>query len=169
MNRFNDIRSFEGTQARAWEELTYQLRPPPKSGHIEARKTRAPDGEVEWYEIYEDGHEEGFQAKFNPNLEDALGSMRALVRTVSTRRPNVTSCGGDGSCGLTAGVHPLRQSGFRIIERLGPPDGTGPVSDMLQEPQRNLPDRVPASQELASAPGDNGAVAPSLHRRRLNP
>ena len=90
MNRFSDIRSFEGTQARAWEELNYQLRPSQKQGHVETRKTRAPDGGVEWYEIYDDGHEEGFQAKFNTNLEEALGSMRKSVRTVAARRPKMT-------------------------------------------------------------------------------
>lgn len=90
VNRFADIRSFEGTQARAWEELNYQLRPAPKPGHVETRKTRAPDGGVEWYDVYEDGHEEGFQAKFNPSLEDALGSMRKSVETVAALRPNMT-------------------------------------------------------------------------------
>ena len=90
MNRFSDIRVFEGTQARAWEELSYQLRPAPGPGCVETRKTRAPDGGVEWYEIYADGHEEGFQAKFNPSLEDALGGMRESVKTVAERRPNMT-------------------------------------------------------------------------------
>jgi hypothetical protein len=81
VNRFSDIRVFDGTQARAWEELSYQVRPAPSPGHVETRKTRAPDGGVEWYEIYADGHEEGFQAKFNPSLEDALGGMRESVKT----------------------------------------------------------------------------------------
>jgi hypothetical protein len=90
MNRFSDIRAFDGTQARAWEELSYQLRPAPGPGHVETRKTKAPDGGVEWYELYADGHEEGFQAKFNPSLEDALGGMRESVKTVAERRPNMT-------------------------------------------------------------------------------
>ena len=90
MNRFGDIRAFDGTQARAWEELSYQLRPAPGPGHVETRKTKAPDGGVEWYELYADGHEEGFQAKFNSSLEDALGGMRESVKTVAERRANMT-------------------------------------------------------------------------------
>lgn len=90
MNRFSDIRAFEGTQARAWEELCFQIRVAPGSGHVETRKTKAPDGGVEWYDLYEDGREEGFQAKFNPSLEDALSSMRESVRTVADRRPNMS-------------------------------------------------------------------------------
>jgi hypothetical protein len=90
VNRFSDIRVFDGTQARAWEELSYQVRPAPGPGHVKTRKTRAPDGGVEWYEIYADGHEEGFQAQFNPSLEDALGGMRESVKTVAERRPNMT-------------------------------------------------------------------------------
>jgi hypothetical protein len=90
MNRFSDIRSFEGTQARAWEELCFQVRVAPGYGHVETRKTKAPDGGVEWYDIYEDGHEEGFQAKFNPDLEAALSGMRESVRTVTARRPNMS-------------------------------------------------------------------------------
>lgn len=64
--RLRDIRAHEGSQARAWEELAYQLRPLVGDGHIETRKTRAPDAGVEWYEVYADGHQEGFQAKFMP-------------------------------------------------------------------------------------------------------
>lgn len=66
------IQAHEGSQNRAWEELAYQLRPAPGPHHVETRKTRAPDGGVEWYEVYTDGHGEGFQAKFNANLADAL-------------------------------------------------------------------------------------------------
>lgn len=88
--RLRDIREHEGTQARAWEELVYQLRPPVRDGHIETRKTRAPDGGVEWYEIYSDGHHEGFQAKFNESLEDALGGMLESVKAVADKRPAMT-------------------------------------------------------------------------------
>jgi hypothetical protein len=85
-----NIRAHEGSQARAWEELAYQLRPPANEGHLETRKTRAPDAGVEWYEVYEDGHQEGFQAKFHASLEDALGGMRESVKAVSTKRPSLT-------------------------------------------------------------------------------
>jgi hypothetical protein len=110
VNRFADIRSFEGTQARAWEELNYQLRPAPNAGHVETRKTRAPDGGVEWYEVYEDGHEEGFQAKFNPSLEDALGSMRKSVETVAALRPNMTRLTFVVPYDFTDNPNPLRKT-----------------------------------------------------------
>jgi hypothetical protein len=84
------IRSHEGSQARAWEELAYQLRPAPRSGHLETRKTRAPDAGVEWYELYDDGHQEGFQAKFHECLQDALGGMRESVEAVCSKRPDLT-------------------------------------------------------------------------------
>lgn len=85
-----EIRDHEGSQARAWEELAYQLRPPVGDGWVETRKTRAPDGGVEWYEVYEDGHHEGFQAKFNEKLEDALGGMLESVKSVAAKRPEMT-------------------------------------------------------------------------------
>lgn len=84
------IRAHEGSQARAWEELAYQLRPAVGTGHIETRKTRAPDAGVEWYETYADGHQEGFQAKFHASLEDALGGMRESVEAVCAKRPRLT-------------------------------------------------------------------------------
>ncbi len=88
--RLRDIRVHEGSQARAWEELAYQLRPDVAEGHLETRKTRAPDAGVEWYELYADGHQEGFQAKFHECLADALGGMRESVEAVCTKRPSLT-------------------------------------------------------------------------------
>jgi len=41
--RLRETRAHEGSQARAWEELAYQLRLPVVEGHIESRRTRAPD------------------------------------------------------------------------------------------------------------------------------
>lgn len=84
------IRSHEGSQARAWEELVYQLRPLTGDNHVETRKTRAPDAGVEWYETYADGHQEGFQAKFHANLQDALSGMRESVEAVCAKRPTLT-------------------------------------------------------------------------------
>lgn len=88
--RLSEIRAHEGSQARAWEELAYQLRPPVALGHLETRKTRAPDAGVEWYELYADGHVEGFQAKFNASLADALSGMRESVVAVCAKRPELT-------------------------------------------------------------------------------
>lgn len=88
--RLSEIRSHEGSQARAWEELAYQLRPPVEPGHLETRKTRAPDAGVEWYEVYADGHTEGFQAKFHASLADALSGMKESVVAVCAKRPELT-------------------------------------------------------------------------------
>lgn len=88
--RLTDIRSHEGSQARAWEELAYQLRPTVSAGHVETRKTRAPDAGVEWYEVYADGHTEGFQAKFHASLSDALSGMKESVNAVCAKRPGLT-------------------------------------------------------------------------------
>ncbi len=88
--RLSEIRSHEGSQARAWEELAYQLRPPVSFGHAETRKTRAPDAGVEWYEVYADGHTEGFQAKFHSSLADALSGMKESVVAVCAKRPELT-------------------------------------------------------------------------------
>ncbi|MFS0886100.1 NACHT domain-containing protein [Aeromicrobium sp. 179-A 4D2 NHS] len=85
-----EIRQHGGSQQNAWEELAYQLRPPVGSGHVETRKTRAPDAGVEWYEVYADGHVEGFQAKFHGSLADALGGMRESVTSACAKRPTLT-------------------------------------------------------------------------------
>lgn len=85
-----EIRQHGGSQQNAWEELAYQLRPPVGDGHVETRKTRAPDAGVEWYEVYADGHVEGFQAKFHSSLADALGGMRESVTSACDKRPTLT-------------------------------------------------------------------------------
>ncbi|WP_454729514.1 hypothetical protein [Cellulosimicrobium protaetiae] len=57
---------------------------------METRKTRAPDAGVEWYEVYADGHTEGFQAKFHASLADALSGMKESVVAVCAKRPELT-------------------------------------------------------------------------------
>lgn len=84
------IRQHGGSQQSAWEELAYQLRPAVGPGHVETRKTRAPDAGVEWYEVYADGHVEGFQAKFHACLADALGGMRESVTSACAKRSTLT-------------------------------------------------------------------------------
>lgn len=84
-----DIREWGGSQHRAWEELAFQVRDHP-SGVVETRKTKAPDGGVEWYHVFADGHHEGFQAKFYADLASALGDMRKSVVTVASSRPEMT-------------------------------------------------------------------------------
>jgi hypothetical protein len=84
-----DIQPWEGSQHRAWEELAFQLQADPPSGVVETRKTRAPDGGVEWYYVFEDGHEEGYQAKFYADLASAIGDMGKSVKTVASQRPSM--------------------------------------------------------------------------------
>ncbi len=36
--------------------------------------------------MYDDGHQEGFQAKFHDRLQDALGGMRESVEAVCAKR-----------------------------------------------------------------------------------
>jgi hypothetical protein len=83
------IRAYDGSQHRAWEELSFQLREVP-SNVTDVRKTRAPDGGVEWYYIFDDGHQEGFQAKFYTDLSSAIGDMKRSVETVATNRPTMS-------------------------------------------------------------------------------
>ncbi len=40
--------------------------------------------------LAEDGHSEGFQAKFNPTLANALDGMTELVKAVTSKRPDMT-------------------------------------------------------------------------------
>ena len=84
------ITPYEGRQDRAWEELTYQLRPVAPDDVVDTRKTHAPDGGVEWYWVFADGHHEGYQAKFYRNLSSAIGDMRTSVEAVCTKRPEMT-------------------------------------------------------------------------------
>jgi len=84
------IREFGGSQHRAWEELAYQVRDRTRAGVVETRKTRAPDGGVEWYEVFEDGHQEGHQAKFYKDLASALSDMKTSVESVAANRPQMT-------------------------------------------------------------------------------
>lgn len=58
---------------------------------METRRTRAPDAGVEWYDVYVDGHHEGFQAKYYDSLADAIGDMRGSVEAVTEHRTEMSS------------------------------------------------------------------------------
>lgn len=85
-----NIRAHQGRQDRAWEELVFQLWADKVGDTAEVRKTKAPDAGVEWYNVYGDGHSEGFQAKFYANLQSALSGMNESVSAVVKNRPNLT-------------------------------------------------------------------------------
>lgn len=87
--RFDNIRSWDGSQARAFEEICYQLlRSEAPEGSTVVRAGN-PDGGVEWYARLKGGSEWGWQAKFIPNLDHLLPAMGQSVRRVSIERPKL--------------------------------------------------------------------------------
>src|SRR3954454_21058135 len=80
------IRTWEGSQPRAFEELCFQLRDPEPAG-VELRKTSDPDGGLEWYWVYPDGGEVGWQCKFSDNERSLMAMMDASFESVRGRRP----------------------------------------------------------------------------------
>ncbi|MBJ7520174.1 MAG: hypothetical protein JHC84_10800 [Solirubrobacteraceae bacterium] len=82
---FKQIRPWEGRQTRAFEELCFQLRPREPT-EVELRKTSDPDGGLEWYWIYPDGSEIGWQCKFSDNERSLLSMMDASFESVRKRR-----------------------------------------------------------------------------------
>jgi hypothetical protein len=85
---FATIRAWDGSQARAWEELCYQLRPPAPAGTT-TTKTGDPDAGLEWYVAFPDGRQWGWQAKYTDDVDGLIGQMRSSLRTVLEKRPEV--------------------------------------------------------------------------------
>ncbi len=83
---FDTIRSWDGSQHRAFEELAFQLREPVPAGATEV-KTGDPDAGVEWYVAFENGDQWGWQAKYIFNVDTLLSAMRALVNAAAAKRP----------------------------------------------------------------------------------
>ena len=88
---FKKIRSYAGSQHRAFEELSYQL----IASYIDRstwRITRSgsPDAGLEWYATNSNGEVHGWQAKYIFGIEDLLAGMTDSLRTVVSRRPDVT-------------------------------------------------------------------------------
>src|SRR5919206_4143105 len=86
---FQNIRSWDGSQHRAFEELAFQLREPAPQGAVEV-KTGDPDAGLEWYVTLESGEQWGWQAKFIFDVASLLGAMRDSARAVASKRPAVT-------------------------------------------------------------------------------
>ncbi|MBF6369226.1 hypothetical protein IU469_26445 [Nocardia puris] len=84
---FKTIRSWNGSQNNAFEELCYQLRDPVTAG-AELRKTGNPDRGYEWYELHSDGREWGWQAKYTFTIDEFLKLAEETLRTVVAERPN---------------------------------------------------------------------------------
>ncbi|WP_406165179.1 hypothetical protein OIE52_00865 [Streptomyces canus] len=88
---WRSIRSWAGSQDRAFEELCFQLREPARPGW-RTIKTAAPDGGVEWYNLAPDGRVHGFQVKYVHEIDDLLPLARESLKAVGRNRPrrNVT-------------------------------------------------------------------------------
>lgn len=85
---FKTIRSWDGSQPRAFEELCYQLRDatPPSA---KLTKTGDPDGGVEWYINFADGTQWGWQAKYSFDIDTLLQLMETSLVTVVGKRPKL--------------------------------------------------------------------------------
>lgn len=83
---FRNIRHWDGSQFRAFEELCYQLRDPTPD-NAELVKTGNPDGGLEWYVTYRNGVQWGWQAKFTFDITNLLRLMEQSLKTVVKKRP----------------------------------------------------------------------------------
>ena len=83
---FRSLRSWAGSQHRAFEELCYQLRDPTPDG-AELVKTGDPDGGLEWYVTLRNGTQWGWQAKYTFDIDKALPLMERSLKTVIRERP----------------------------------------------------------------------------------
>ena len=84
---FRDIRQWDDTKHRAFEELCYQLRDPTLEG-AELVKTGDPDGGFEWYVKRRSGVQWGWQVKFSFDIDNLLRGMEKSLKTVVEKRPN---------------------------------------------------------------------------------
>ncbi|MFE3205684.1 hypothetical protein [Embleya sp. NPDC059237] len=83
---WRSIRSWNGSQHRAFEELCYQLREPAAHGW-RTFKPAAPDGGVEWWDEAPNGSDaHGFQVKFVHNVDDLIPVARESAKTVGSNR-----------------------------------------------------------------------------------
>jgi hypothetical protein len=88
---FRDIREWDGSTARAFEELCYQLRDPvPDGSGAQVVKTRPPDAGAEWYWQFPDGEVRVWQVKYIPDIKVLLNEMRDSLKTVVSKRPTAT-------------------------------------------------------------------------------
>ncbi|MGW4384791.1 hypothetical protein ACWEMJ_33605, partial [Kitasatospora sp. NPDC004531] len=79
------IRSWAGSQDRAFEELCYQLRDVSMPGW-QTIKTAAPDGGVEWYDRAADGRCHGHQVKYVHDVGSLLPLARESLAAVGRNR-----------------------------------------------------------------------------------
>jgi hypothetical protein len=87
---FETLRSWRGSQPRAFEELSYQLLKDEVPAGSKAIRTGNPDGGVEWYATLADGTEHGWQAKHVHGIGALLTDMTKSVESVVRNRPTLT-------------------------------------------------------------------------------
>jgi hypothetical protein len=83
-----DIRTWGGTQQKAFEELCFQLREPDPAGS-RSTKPGSPDRGVDWYVVTADGHRLGRQCKFVNSIDKALPQMRESLETALRELPDL--------------------------------------------------------------------------------
>ncbi|MDQ1215822.1 hypothetical protein [Microbacterium arborescens] len=88
-NSFDTIRAWDGSQDRAFEELSYQLLKHTAPEGTRAIRTGNPDGGVEWYATLPDGSEIGWQAKHTHSTDSLLSGMTTSVKRVARERPQL--------------------------------------------------------------------------------
>lgn len=90
LGSFETLRSWRGSQPRAFEELSYQLLKGEVPAGTQAIRTGNPDGGVEWYATLADGTEHGWQAKHVHGIDALLTDMTKSVESVVRNRPKLT-------------------------------------------------------------------------------
>lgn len=86
---FDQLRTWNGEQSRAFEEISYQLLKHRVPVGTRAIRTGNPDGGVEWYVTLPDGAEQGWQAKHVHGIDALLTAMTGSVERVAKERPNL--------------------------------------------------------------------------------
>lgn len=86
---FDTLRTWNGSQDRAFEEIGYQLLKGDVPEGSTAIRTGNPDGGVEWYVILANGDEHGWQAKHVHGIDALLTAMTKSVKTVVVERPKL--------------------------------------------------------------------------------
>jgi hypothetical protein len=127
-SRFDTLRSWNGEQSRAFEELSFQLLKGKVPSGTRAIRTGNPDGGVEWYATLPDGTEHGWQAKHVHGIDDLLTAMTSSVRRVAKERPE------------------LRQLTFAISSNLS----TGTSGGERKSQRQKYEDKVKSWQENIS-------------------
>jgi hypothetical protein len=86
---FDRLRTWNGEQSRAFEEISYQLLKHKVPAGTRPIRTGNPDGGVEWYATLPDGTEQGWQAKHVHGIDALLNAMTDSVKRVAKERPDL--------------------------------------------------------------------------------